>query len=139
MASFTALRRISFGDCDPSGLAYFPSYLNLLNGVVEAWWSSLGLPWRELIGERRIGFPTVHLDVDFISAGLLGDDIVFTLRVEKLGTKSLTLAHTVDRDQTRLWQARQVVVATSLATHSAVDWPADLRSAVTTFMETPDE
>jgi 4-hydroxybenzoyl-CoA thioesterase len=139
MASFTALRRISFGDCDPSGIAYFPSYLNLLNGVVEAWWSSLGLPWRDLVLSRRIGLPTVHLDVDFVSPGELGDDLLFNLRVEKLGTKSLTLAHTVDRDRTRLWQARQVVVATSLDTRGAVDWPDDLRSAVTSFMETPDE
>jgi 4-hydroxybenzoyl-CoA thioesterase len=139
MASFTALRKISFGDCDPSGLAYFPSYLNLLNGVVEAWWASLGLPWRDLIGKRRIGFPTAHIDVDFVAPGQMGDELVFALRVEKLGTKSLTLTHTVDRGQTRLWRARQVVVATSLDTHGAVDWPADLRSAVTSFMETPDE
>jgi 4-hydroxybenzoyl-CoA thioesterase len=138
MASFTTLRKLSFGDCDPSGIAYFPSYLNLLNGVVEAWWSSLGLPWRELIVSRRIGLPTVHLDVDFLSPGLFGDDILFVLRVEKIGARSLTLTHKVDRDGTQLWRARQVVVATSLDTHSATDWPDDLRRAVTSFMEIPD-
>jgi 4-hydroxybenzoyl-CoA thioesterase len=138
MASFTTLRKVGFGDCDPSGIAYFPSYLNLLNGVVEAWWSSLGLPWRELIVSRRIGLPTVHLDIDFLSPGLFGDDILFVLRVEKIGAKSLTLTHTVDRDGTQLWRARQVVVVTSLDTHSATDWPDDLRRAVTSFMEIPD-
>jgi 4-hydroxybenzoyl-CoA thioesterase len=138
MATFTTLRKIGFGDCDPSGIAYFPSYLDLLNGVVEAWWSSLGLPWRELIVSRRIGLPTVHLDVDFLSPGLFGDDILFVLRVEKIGAKSLTLTHKVDRDGTQLWRARQVVVATSLDTHSATDWPDDLRRAVTSFMEIPD-
>jgi 4-hydroxybenzoyl-CoA thioesterase len=138
MATFTTLRKIGFGDCDPSGIAYFPSYLDLLNGVVEAWWSSLGLPWRELIISRRIGLPTVHLDLDFLSPGLFGDDILFVLRVEKIGAKSLTLKHKVDRDGTQLWRARQVVVATSLDTHSATDWPDDLRRAVTSFMEIPD-
>jgi 4-hydroxybenzoyl-CoA thioesterase len=139
MASFKAARKIAFGNCDPSGLAYFPSYLDLLNGVVESWWSSLGLPWRQIIGARRIGLPTAHLDVDFLSPGQLGDDILFVLRAEKIGTKSLTLAHTVDRDDTRLWQARQVVVATSLDTHEAVEWPDDLRAAVTSFMEASNE
>ncbi|MGH6805572.1 MAG: acyl-CoA thioesterase, partial [Ensifer adhaerens] len=26
-------RPLRFGDCDPSGIAYFPSYLNILVGV----------------------------------------------------------------------------------------------------------
>jgi hypothetical protein len=33
--TFSFDRELRFGDCDPSGIAYFPSYLNILNGVVE--------------------------------------------------------------------------------------------------------
>jgi hypothetical protein len=31
--SYTTDRMLHFGDCDISGTAYYPSYLNLLNGV----------------------------------------------------------------------------------------------------------
>jgi 4-hydroxybenzoyl-CoA thioesterase len=33
---------LHFGDCDISGTAYFPSYLNILNGVNEEFWGALG-------------------------------------------------------------------------------------------------
>lgn len=59
---FSVSREIRFGDCDPSGIAYFPSYLNILNGVVEEFWGGMGFPWHELIAVRKIGTPTVHLN-----------------------------------------------------------------------------
>ena len=54
MARFETTRVLRFGDCDPAGIAYYPRYFDLLNGVVEDWWISMGHPWRVLFGKRRI-------------------------------------------------------------------------------------
>jgi 4-hydroxybenzoyl-CoA thioesterase len=35
MARFETTRVLRFGDCDPAGIAYYPRYFDLLNGVVE--------------------------------------------------------------------------------------------------------
>ena len=43
--SFRTSRPLRFGDCDPSGIAYFPSYLNILVGVLEEFFAEIGAPW----------------------------------------------------------------------------------------------
>ena len=42
MPGFSTTRTLAFGDCDPSGIAYFPSYLDLMVGVLEAFFAEIG-------------------------------------------------------------------------------------------------
>ena len=70
---FSFDRELRFGDCDPAGMAYFPAYLNIMNGVVEEFWIEIGFPWRGLIMDRKIGRPTLHLDCDFSRPSIFGD------------------------------------------------------------------
>lgn len=137
MASFEATRVLRFGDCDLAGIAYFPRYFDLLNGVVEDWWTALGLPWKVLFGERRIGLPTVRFEVDFHAPAQLGDELRFSLGVKRLGDRSLHLDHVILRDTTILWQASQILVATSLDSHRSIPWPEDIRAALVSFQEAP--
>jgi 4-hydroxybenzoyl-CoA thioesterase len=137
MARFEVTRVLRFGDCDPAGIAYFPRYFDLLNGVVEDWWGTLGLPWKVLFGERRIGLPTVRFEVDFRAPSRLGDELRFSLAVRRVGTRSLDLDHVIRRDATVLWQATQILVATSLDSHSSIPWPEDIRAALVSFQEAP--
>jgi 4-hydroxybenzoyl-CoA thioesterase len=130
MEQFVAERLLRFSDCDPSGIAYFPAYLNLLNGVVEDFWEFLGCPLPRLIKARGIGTPTVQLDCQFERPALFGERLTFMLRVVKLGRSSLHLAHRVCGGDGLKWSARQVVVATSLREHRAIPWPDDLRASL---------
>ncbi len=127
MGPFIAQRMLRFGDCDPSGIAYFPAYLNLLNGVVEDFLESLGVPMPELISQRRIGTPTVQLDCQFRRPSLFGERLSFSLNVVKLGRSSLHIAHEVSGVDGLKWTARQVLVATSLLDRQAIAWPDDVR------------
>jgi 4-hydroxybenzoyl-CoA thioesterase len=130
MTSFSVDRELRFGDCDPSGIAYFPSYLNILNGVVEEFWTTIGFPWSGLIAVRKIGTPTVHLTCDFSRPSKFGDRLTFALRIERVGRASLHLEHTISGIDGTRWRARQVVAATSLVDHHAVPWPDDVRAAL---------
>ena len=135
MTQFSFERALRFGDCDPSGIAYFPSYLNILNGVVEEFWATIGFPWPTLITVRKIGTPTVHLSCDFSRPSLFGDLLTFKLRITKVGRASLHLAHTVSSADGVRWQARQVVAATSLVNHQAIPWPEDIREALLSHLQ----
>ncbi|MDA9496903.1 acyl-CoA thioesterase [Bradyrhizobium sp. CCBAU 11357] len=130
MSEFCFERKLRFADCDPSGIAYFPSYLNMLNGVVEDFWCDIGFPWPGLIGSRKIGTPTVHLDCDFSRPSMFGDLLTFKLRIGKVGRASLHLAHVVSGADGTRWRARQILAATSLVNHHAVPWPDDIRGAL---------
>jgi 4-hydroxybenzoyl-CoA thioesterase len=137
MARFEATRVLRFGDCDPAGIAYYPRYFDLLNGVVEDWWISMGVPWKVLFGERRIGLPTVRFAVDFRAPAFLEDELRFTLSIKRIGSKSVELDHVVQRGATTLWQCAQTLVVTSLDSHRSIAWPDDLRAALVSFQEAP--
>ena len=137
MARFETVRVLRFGDCDPAGIAYFPRYFDMLNGVVEDWWGAMGLPWTILFGERRIGLPTARFEVDFRAPARLGDELRFSLSVKRIGESSLHLDHVIRRDTTVLWQASQILVATSLDNDRSIAWPDDIRTALVSFQEAP--
>jgi 4-hydroxybenzoyl-CoA thioesterase len=136
---FATQRPLRFGDCDPSGIAYFPSYLDLMVGVVEEFFDTAGIPWSVLVGERRIGTPTLKLDLMFLKPGFHGDTLDFEVRLIRLGKSSMDLEHTISAAGEKLWTASQRLVATSLETHQSCAWPDDVRAAFMPFLETPDE
>jgi 4-hydroxybenzoyl-CoA thioesterase len=130
MKSFSFDRELRFGDCDPSGIAYFPSYLNILNGVVEEFWARIGFRWPELITVRKIGTPTVHLTCDFSRPSMFGDLLTFSLRIVRVGGSSLHLEHVISGANGPRWHARHILAATSLVDHHAIPWPDDVRAAL---------
>lgn len=128
MSVFSVERALRFGQCDPSGIAYFPAYLDILNSVVEDFWADIGFPWRKLILENQIGTPTVHLECDFKRPSIFGDLLTFDLVVRRVGRASLQLDHTVSSSDGIRWQAHQTLVATSTATHRSMPWPDAIRA-----------
>lgn len=136
--AFTTSRRLGFSECDPAGIAFYPAYMRLLVDVTEELFAKAGAPWPEMIGQRRIGVPTVKLDVDFKAPALHGDRLDFSVTVVKLGRASLELAIRVAVGERTMWTARQVLVATNLDTHHAISWPDDLRAGLAALQETHD-
>jgi len=137
-AEFVVERRVRFGDCDPAGIVFFPRYVEMLNSVVEDWWLHIGKPWTEMITQRRIGTPVVHVDTTFLIPSLMGDTLQFHLSVEKIGNASLALLHSAfGADGKERLRFRQQLVATSLDTHRSIPWPEDIRQAITQFTKSP--
>lgn len=135
---FHTRRPLRFGDCDPSGIAYYPSYLRILDEVVEDFFLSFGAKRAEMIGDRKMGTPTVTLDLAFVKPGFFGDDLEFEIRVRAIGRSSVDLDHRVSANGDTLWTAKHRLVATSLETHKAQAWPDDFRAALKNHRETDD-
>lgn len=124
---------IRFSDCDPAGIVFYPQYFVMLNGLVEDWVSEgLGVDYHALIAKRRIGLPTVRLEADFRAVSRMGDQVMLGLAVERLGSRSMTLAlRCFDPASGELrMQVKQVLVTTSLESHRSVEIPPDLRTAI---------
>ncbi|MEF9995970.1 MAG: thioesterase family protein [Burkholderiaceae bacterium] len=126
---------IRFAHCDPAGMVFYPQYLVILNGLIEDWVTeALGIGYGDLIGQRRIGLPTVSLQCEFLGPSLLGETCQFGLSVEHLGESSIQLALGVRRgDELRL-RMRQSLVVTSLDIHRPIPIPADFRAAAELFL-----
>lgn len=132
--TFVTDRELRFGDCDISGTAYFPSYLNLLNGVNEEFWAHLGYPWHEIIWKERWGTPTVHLTCDFSIPSLFGQTLTFELRVAKVGRSSVTLEHDISCGPEKRWTSKQVLAASDLDKHTSIPWPDDVRAKLESYL-----
>lgn len=128
--TFTTTRELRFGDCDISGTAYFPAYLDILNGVNEEFWTHIGYPWHEIIWKDRWGTPTVHLSCDFSVPSLFGQTLTFNLRVVKVGRSSLTLKHHISCMGEARWRSTQVLAASDLDKHTSVPWPDAVKATL---------
>lgn len=136
-ATFAVPVPIRFAHCDAAGIIFFPQYLVLFNGLVEDWFNqALHVPYAHMIGTDRIGLPIVRLESDFRAITRMGEVVQMQLQVEKLGSKSLTLALSCIGPQGDVRvNARKVLVFTSLDTHHATPVPAHIRRAIAQWME----
>ena len=70
----------------------------------------------------------------------MGDDVILSIGVKKLGSRSLQLRlQCVGKDGVLRMEVQQVIVTTSLVTHQAIEIPADLRSAMQDFVLQSEE
>jgi len=133
---FQRAHRIRFAECDPAGIVFYPQYFVLFNGLVEDWIDCL-LPevggFAGTIAKEHCGLPVVRLEAEFKAISRMGDEVVLSLDVTRLGHKSLTLALACcDRTGQPRMQAVQTIVTTSLDTHAAITIPNYLRRALET-------
>jgi 4-hydroxybenzoyl-CoA thioesterase len=132
--------KVRFGHCDPAGIVFFPRYFEMLNSLVEDWFTDgLGIDYHALIGTRRIGLPTVHLGVDFQRISRMGDVLTQRLGINKLGRSSLGLDIQFTGDDGVRLALQQVLVCTSLDTHKPIALPDDVRTALERRLSAPQE
>jgi len=122
---------VRFGHCDPAGIVFYPRYFEMLNALVEDWFTQgLGVDYAQLLGPRRVGMPSVRLVADFKRVSRMGDLLTQNIRITRLGRTSLALAISFDGSDGLRVAFEQVLVCTSLDTHQPAPFPDDLRAAL---------
>lgn len=133
--AFTISKPMRFGDCDLTGIAYHPAYLSMLVDVNEAMFASFGITWKQIMFERRIGLPTVTMNLEFKRPAMYGDVLDFAVHVRAIGRTSLDLETVVTVTDYVIWTVRQRLVATSLDSHKSHPWPDDIRAGLSLYLE----
>ena len=127
---------IRFAHCDPARIVYFASHFDIINSVVEDWFiQALGLPYYDLVGKRRIGLGYAHASCDFYLPARMGDVLTYSVKVEKVGNKSLPLRIEARRAGKERLAASLVIVSTDLAKGGAIALPDDIRTATMAYAE----
>lgn len=136
---FHVRRTVRFADCDAAGIMFFPRLMEMLNGVVEAWFEGpLGLSFRTLHLERGWSVPTARLEAEFHAPSRLEDVLDWRLGVTRLGHSSCALRHRVDCGGQARLSAGQTLVFVAGAMRAA-PWPDELRGRLAAFVETGAE
>ena len=132
---FTQSKPLRFGDCDLTGIAYHPAYFSMLVDVNEAMFASFGVTWEELMYDRKMGLPTVTMNVEFKRPSTYGDVLDFAVHVRNIGRASLDLETIVTVRDEVIWTIKQRIVATSTLDHKSHPWPDDVRAGLTRYLE----
>lgn len=132
---FTISKPMRFGDCDLTGIAYHPAYLSMLVDVNEAMFASFGVTWKEIMFERRLGLPSVTINLEFKKPAVYGDVLNFAVHVRAIGRSSLDLETIVKVESYVIWTVRQRIILTSLSNHKSHPWPDEIRAGLTRYLE----
>lgn len=90
---FRTSRRVEFSDTDMAGIVHFANYFRYMEAAEVEFLRTLGLSvtMRTDAGER-FGFPRVATSCDFTKPVTFMDVLEITVRVAKVGAKSVTYA-----------------------------------------------
>ncbi|HMQ14571.1 MAG TPA: thioesterase family protein [Phycisphaerae bacterium] len=131
-AEFVYRRRVQFAETDMAGVMHFSNYLRLMEECEHAFWRSLGLSVHACptVGGMVISWPRVAVRCEYQSPARFEDDLDLSLRLERLGTRSLEFTVTFSRGGQRLATASATTVCCRLngERFEPVEIPADIRA-----------
>jgi 4-hydroxybenzoyl-CoA thioesterase len=134
---FTTRILVRFGDLDAAGIAYYPNLVNFLHESFEDFFvGHVGRPYPEVYAEG-LGFPTVKLEVDFVSPVRYGDHVDMRLTVEKVGRSSVQMRYLGTVGGREVFRARNVAVVVDMKTFRPQPLPSWLRERFRAAMESP--
>jgi 4-hydroxybenzoyl-CoA thioesterase len=124
---FTTSILVRFGDLDAAGIAYYPNLVNFLHEAFEDFFAGhVGRPYPEVYREG-LGFPTVKLEVEFVSPVRYGDRVEIALAVEKVGRSSVQIRYEGTVEGRPVFHARNIAVIVQMKTFRPVPLPDWLR------------
>lgn len=127
---------IRFSHCDPANIVYFASHFDILNGVMEDWFTeALGIDYHHAVAVRRIGLGYAHASCDFALPAKMGDRLVYSVLCERIGNKSITVRVIATRGAAKVLVASLVIVTTNLDSGVSIVVPDDIRAALTRYQE----
>ncbi len=122
-------RPVRFEEVDAAQIVFFPRILGYGHEALARLMDQLPGGYSELINKRRIGLPTVHLEVDFTAPLRFGDVARIELRVTRIGRRSCALQTNLTRmyDGVKVAAIASIHAVTDLSELRAIEMPDDLR------------
>ncbi len=134
---FTTSILVRFGDLDAAGIAYYPNLVNFLHESFEDFFRGhVGRPYPEVYREG-IGFPTVKVDMEFLSPVHYGDQVDVAIVVERIGRSSVQIRYEGSVGGKHVFRARNVAVTVDMKTFKAMPMPGWLRERFEAASERP--
>lgn len=135
--TYTRLIQIEFNHCDPAGIVFYPRYFEMTNSVVENFFADVvGRSFASMHRGAQNGVPTVRIEADFMAPSYLGDKVLFSLHITKLGRSSITLALAGEMDGSLRMRAQLTLVW--IDGMASAPWPDAMRARLVAYQESQD-
>lgn len=125
---------IEFNHCDPAGIVFYPRYFEMTNSVIENFFADVvGRSFASMHSGAQNGVPTVSIVADFMAPSRLGDKVLFSLQIAKLGRSSVTV--TIEGRMAEELRMRATLTLVWIDGMKAAAWPDDMRARLQAYME----
>jgi 4-hydroxybenzoyl-CoA thioesterase len=133
--AFRTQVQVRFGDVDHAGIVYYPHFFIYFHEAFEDFFDHNGFAYHVQLNQRRIGFPTVHIETDFKLPLRYGDALDLEVSVPRIGKRSATFRYVGfrHRDGGKACQADITCACVDLDRFGATDIPDDLRALFARF------
>src|SRR5215510_5956384 len=85
---------VEWGDCDPAGIVYYPSYFKWFDQATYRLFLAVGLRRDDVSsGQWKEGTPLVAAECSFRRASQHGEKLIIESQVTRLGRSSFTISH----------------------------------------------
>jgi acyl-CoA thioester hydrolase len=124
---FTWPVRVYWEDTDAGGVVYHASYLRFLERARTEWLRALGVDQGALKEASGLAFLVRGMQLDFLRAALLDDELQVTVAVQERRAASILFAQTIHRaDGTPLLRAQVRVACVDVQRMQPVRIPAGM-------------
>lgn len=129
-------QKIRYSDCDPQGIVFNGNYARYWDDALTDWFEEAGYGGAEL-GGAGVDVVTARVEMDFKASAGLGDVLETSLKVERLGTTSMTVGFTTRRlsDDTVVTEGREIIVFVDPDSFRPTTVPDSVRSDLTAESE----
>jgi len=116
---------------DAAGILFFGHLFMIAYDAFQEFSEGIGLGVGTILRNEEYILPVVHAEADYAAPLYVGDRITVRVRVERLGTSSVTISYSfAGENGNALGSAKTVHVAVSRATHAAIPLPRTLRDVL---------
>lgn len=123
--------RVRFSDCDPAGIGYTASLVNIMVGVLEDFFVDvLNIKYHAYLRDLGIGMGYAKVDTDFLAPVMMGDELDVVVMLQHLGGASAVWRLHAFRGETPVFIGVFVQVTTDLRIHKAIPIPAEVRAVM---------
>ncbi|MBL4892972.1 MAG: acyl-CoA thioesterase [Rhizobiaceae bacterium] len=85
---------ISFGDCDPAGIVFYPNYFRWFDATYQAFLASHGLDHKSLVEKLDcVGTGLIDCGASFRLPAGSGDNVTLTMTIESWSEKTFKIAY----------------------------------------------
>jgi len=103
--------QVHWGDCDPAGIIFYPTYFRWMDAATWEFFAAVGYTAQRMRAEH-FAMPLVTAECRFLAPAVQGDRCEVRSRIQRFGGKSFVVAHEIVRhegsalasgSETRVW------------------------------------
>ena len=140
-ALFRVKEYVRWGDVDPAGIIRYDAYTRFFELAESEFFRALGLPYRAIFQQLKVGIPRRVMHIDFISAPVLDEELEVRVFISQIGTTSMTMNFDIYGDEARL-RATGYLVLVCVDADGRMNkrpWPTELLELVAPHRMSTDE